>query len=302
MAGHGQDADPTQIPARAPSTPKMEPGSDAVADRLDRLTSSQAESVIKRAIHLQSEAEHDESFDLAMLQDIASDLGIPLAILEQALAEQHRDIAAAQRHTPSRLDRLFGITGFDESAVLRGEIPEIENVLSTWMRSHEGMKRSRRTADGGEWHKNTQFLSQLKVDLGLTNSTPTLRNAGTTRHYFHALSDTEVLLTIEADRARVRMIAAISLAGAVALALVGAGFVGFGAGSFFGAIWTALGGLALFGGTAVGVIRGWTSRIRRSLARVIEAVTHPEESGVYETIGAKIGSLFDRFRSKSGAR
>lgn len=275
-------------PARG-GDPEQESGD--IAGRLDRLNAEQAEDVIRRAIELTDE--EDEAYeygqmDAETLEQVAGELGIPARHVRKAMAEQQ-----ARRHNPdeesSWFDRLFGILDLDEAIIIEGRPADIELAAETWMKNHEGLRLKRRTRHGAIWAKDDRPLAAIRMGLGITHGTKSLRTAGDIEHALRSVKDNEHLFSITASKNRLRL--------AAVLWLIGIGLVSL-AGVVASVLATGLAGLLATAGltagltaTAVAGVRSWASKIRTAVERAVDAVVAPDRSGLYDTFPGRLGSV-----------
>ena len=275
-------------------SPRDSPSEGETADRLDRLTASEAEAVIRRAIELTDNEDALEdygSLDRHTLEIVANELGIPLKHLTRALAEQkmHSGLEADD----SRFDRLMGITELDGAALVKGDGAAVQKTLATWFKSHEGLRAVRLSEESGEWERDTTPITAIRMGLGMSNSARVLRGVGEVHHQITSVGNDEHLVSIEAGKPRVRATARWLLASAVGLAIlagvaVALGPSGVGSGILAG-VWTAV----LFGAGAAFGVRSWSRRISRAIERTLDAVTDPKASGVFDRMPGRFGAFLE---------
>jgi len=285
---------------------RPEDGPDKVAWRLDRLSAEQAEDVIRRAIELtdeENEAYEYGQMDAETLEQVAGELGIPTRHVRKAMAEQR-----ARRHNPdeesSWLDRLFGIVDLDEAIIIEGRPEDIERAAETWMKSHEGLRLKRRTRQGAIWVKDDRPLAAIRMGLGITNGSKSLRSAGDIEHTLRSVNENEHLFSITASKSRLRSAAVLSLIGVGFLSLTGVVATAFT--QPFSALIPGLVASLVFaaGLTALAVagVRRWASKIRTAVERAVDAVVAPDRSGLFDTFPGRLGSILKSFGLFSSRR
>lgn len=265
-----------------------------IAGRLDRLSAEAAEDVIRRAIQLTDEEQEEYQYgtmDAATLEKVAAELGIPARHVQRALAEQRAGL-----HQPAdvdtRLDRLFGIVDLDEAAIIEGSRHDVEEAVAAWMHNHEGMRVRRHSDEATVWMKDDRPLAAIRMGLGVTHGSKSLRTAGDVEHLVRSIGENEQLLSITASKHRLRTAAKLWLIGA-SLPVVAGVLAGI-TGGLEALIPMLAGGIALAGaiaGAAVAGVRGWAAKIRTAVERAVDAVTDPEGSGVFDTFPGRLGSF-----------
>ncbi len=280
--------------------------SDAIAERLDRLSAEQAEDVIRRAIELTDE--ENETFeygqmDTETLERVAAELGIPARHVRKAMVEQR-----ASRHSldeeSSWFDGLFGIVDLDEAAIIEGRAADVERAVEIWMASHEGLRLKRRTRLGAIWAKDNRPLASIRMGLGITNGTKALRSAGDVEHTLRSVEANEHLLSISASKNRLRMAATLSMIGVAILATSTTVAAAIGQSGDLSLPGLAA-GLVFSAGLGLGAIAGvrrWASNIRTAIERAVDAVAAPDRSGLYETFPGRLGSFLRSFGLFSNRR
>lgn len=273
-----------------------------IAGRLDRLTAEQADDVMRRAISL-----HDDdaivdsgSFDVETLRAVATELGIPQHHLERALAEQRAGMLEPPP-SASPVDRLLGVADLEQSTVVEGSRTEVEWAVRTWLSKHEGLRIISRSDDGATWEKDTRPLTSIRIGLGLTQGSKSLREVGTVEHSVRSLGNDEQVVSIKADPERLRTVAGVLSALAAVLAVTGGVIVAAGTGSVLAGLGTAVVTASVLGGAVVGGIRAWAARIRRAGARAIDAVRSPAASGLHEPVSGWLGSVLRGLGLYSGS-
>ena len=263
-----------------------------VADKLDRLSSAEAELVIQRALKLSDDEKHLDdygSLDRETLEVVATELGIPLKHLSRALAE--RKARTATEGDDTWFERLLRIDDLDGAALVRGNVDAVHRALVTWFTSHEGLRAVRVVANRGEWERDATPLTAIKMGLGMTNASRALRRAGTVTHEITSLSPDEHLVSIEAGKSLLLRTGTGLMVGASALSILAGIAVAAGPASLLSGIlaglWTGL----LFGTGAVFIVRSWASRINRSIRRALDAITDPAASGVFDRLPGSLGNF-----------
>lgn len=267
-----------------------------VAHRLDRLTSEEAEQVILRALEL-TDADMDlgshGTLDVEALEVAAEELNIPIRHLRSAMAEQRAKSKTAG--DDPWFDRLLKIDTMDGAAIVRGNVDAVHRAIVTWFQNHEGLRAVHIVGNRGEWEKDTNPLTALRMGLGMTNSSKSLRGAGTVSHEITSLGPDEHIVSIEAGKDLVRNTGRGLLVGAAALATAAGVAISLGPGNIgsglLAALWTAL----LFGTGAVAIVRSWAGRISKSIRRALSAITDPATSGVFDSLPGSFGRFLRGF-------
>ncbi len=298
MAPQGQTgAYDGQMDRERELAPGVEPerGSGEIAGRLDRLNAEQAEDVMRRAIELTDEEDDVYEYgqmDSETLEQVAGELGIPARHVRKAMAEQRASRHSLDEET-SWFERLFGIVDLDEAVIIEGQAVDIERAVETWMKTHEGLRLKRRTRHGAIWAKDDRPLAAIRMGLGITHGTKSLRSTGDIEHTLRSVNENEHLLSIAASKNRLRLAAILSLVGAGILSVstvIAAAFGPLGdlripglAGSLvFAAGLTTI---------AVAGVRSWASKIRTAVERAVDAVVAPDRSGLYDTFPGRLGNM-----------
>lgn len=283
-------------------------GADAIAGRLDRLNADQAEAVIRRAIELTDEENERFEYgrlDADTLETVAAELGIPARHVQRAIAEQRVAL-----HDPddeaSIIDRIFGITDLDEAAVVDGDRGDVELAMTTWMESHEGLRVKRHTVDGAVWMKDERPLTAIKMGLGMTHGSKTLRGTGEVEHAIRTIGEREHLVSMTVSK---RLLRAVAVWGSLGIAtvmgvlgLVLGLTVGLGVGLAVALVGGGAGLAGLWGG-----VRSWAGRVRDAVDRAVAAVIDPDRSGVFDTLPGRLGGWLKSMgvagsRKRSGGR
>ena len=270
--------------------PESKPADGPIADRLDRLSSAEAEQVILRALELtDADVERDSygMLDIETLEVVARELNIPLRHLRAAMAEQRT--RTATEGDDSWFDRLLKIDQLDGATLVKGNVDAVHRALVTWFTSHEGLRAVHVVANRGEWEKDSTPLTSLRMGLGMTNSSRALRGAGTIHHEIKSIGIEEHIVTIEAGKELVRMTGKGLLAGAATLSVLAAVSVAAGPASLGAGLLTGLLTALVFTTGAIAGVRAWAGRINRSIRRALGAITDPASSGVFDALPGSVG-------------
>ncbi len=272
-----------------------------VAERLDAMRSATVERVLKRAIELQSDDTHGpDTYDRAMLSQIADELGIDPAYVERALSEELS--AVPPELPPSVWHRFFAPRIMVERASLEADHHEAQSTVRTWMTRHEGLRPQRRIASGMVWEPDRSPVSAIRRGLKLSQGTGALRTVRSVTHHIEPVGDHRHVVTVEADTGIVTTVAAsvgLSLAGAGGLTGTILGLAGVL--PLWGGLLIAGGAVALGLGVSLTIAKTWASSLRRGLHRAIAGITNPDLVEAPESVPSMIMRLRDEWRrAKSG--
>src|SRR5690606_13057641 len=252
--------------------PTSRPGLDRdLAQRLDRLSRSDAERVLERAIRIQSQRHASDSFTPEQVRRIAGELGLEPSIVDRALREE---VAEAR---PEK-DGLLGPRRLVDRCLIAGAPDEVEGHIMTWLEVEEGLKPIARTPDGVRWAPDKHWATSTRMALG-TEGTKALRGMPEVVHRQTSLSPTEQLVELEVDTGRIRA-TALGLGGGLAAAGLAAG--GIVAGAVPGGndlvqfLLPAVPGVAVGAATMLATAKGWATSVRRGMARALDGISHPE--------------------------
>lgn len=274
----------------------------AATERLDQISQTQLERILQRAIELQQDEDWKwgHEYDQSDIEAIAVELGIDPQFVRKAAIEE-RAKAALSELAPEPLtpvERFLAPNRMSAQARATGTRREVQRDVGTWMRRHEGLRPRRLTDDGAVWDKDTGIASALRRGFKVSQGTGAIREMADVEHSVTSISESEHIVTVEADTSVINKVAAGIAAGGTAIA-VGAGIglatvgdpsLGADIAQFAGGF---LGVMALNAGIALTVAKGWASSVRRGLQRAVDGITHPR---LYDTTGHSGSDWWDKFK------
>lgn len=283
-----------QVPAEqweSPATP------DLVSERLQRLSSTEVERILERAIALEMEAtapKHD-ALDADALGRIADELGIERRHLERAMAEE---LVRIERADPGWLSRNLMPHSIAESRTVAAAPDRVRAVLDYWLASHEGLRKHTTSIEGATWQRDGNPLAAIKNALNMMQGDGSLRSARSVADSIKPLSVGNQVVTVEADTSNLRQLAIGLLIGSGVVGAAAAGVsAGFDPGGF-GLDNVAAGvGVAALAGTGVWLgFRMWAHKLRRGVARVADAVAHPHLIQVAQSVPQRLNRFAKQLR------
>lgn len=257
---------------------------DVVADRLEQLRSEsptsgeipvdRVESVLQRAIELDTSESSPGLIDAETLTHVAAELGIEASAVRRAFAEEQVGFAP---HPPDVWDRLLGSDQISQSRLVPGARDVVSQDAEVWFRRNEGLRLRSRTEVGAVWEANTGAFVRLRADL-LGPSKPTLRSAKTVTLQVQPVTVDEQLVSIQADAAPLQergkrllgTVAAAAVVSAIAAVMLMASPIGFLVG----------GAVSLLAIPVIAGFRSATGRLRDGVARALDAIGAAEELGL----------------------
>lgn len=269
-------------------TREHEADSDQVADRLHHLTSNSADRILRRAVELHHDSEYDDvPLDPAKLEAIASELGIGVEFVEQALVEELSRPDIEPR--PSLVDQLFHPASLTDRGVATGEGHEVGRDIANWMTKHEGLKPMRSTAGGTVWEQNPSPISSIRSGLKISQGTGALKSTRSVVTQVERVDDRRNVVTLTADVSISRKVAGTgAVIGTVVGSIVGGTFL-----ATIGALEGALIATAIAGSSfaiAVGSAKAWAYQVRKGLRHALWGITERSPELDQETTG--IGRFF----------
>lgn len=246
-------------------------GGEDLAGRLDRLSRSDAERVLERAIRLQSQRQPGEAFTPEQIKRIAAELGIEGALVDRAMREQVTE-------APPARSGIFGPERLVDRVTVRGSAEEVEDSIHGWLEREEGLRPVARVNDGLRWEPDRHWTTSTRLAFG-SHSTKALRGMPEVVHRRTTLADEEQLVELEVETGRIR-ITALGLGAGLGVVGIGGGIAtAFGVAggndvAQFAAVAVPM--LAVAGGTALITARAWASSVRRGVSRALYGIAHPE--------------------------
>lgn len=240
-----------------------------------RVTADQADKILRRAIQLQGEesTRQVEPIDRDKLIRMAEELNVQPDFLLRALAEHHAGVGLDDRWE-DLWERLLAPDRVVDTRIVRGTRAAVRGAAEDWFRVHEGLRPRSHHEDGILWERDSHPLTAIRMGLRLGQGTGALRDSRGVTHRVREIKPGEQLVSIEANSAGLRKTGQTLLAaGAVATAgAVGIGSVAFGGPLEPGTIALALSTLTVFGGSTILGIRMAVKRLKRGIARALDAV------------------------------
>lgn len=280
-AAAAQQPDPDG-PAAAPALPGQ--GRADLVKRTQaspRLSRTQAEHVIRRALELEDLVQDDGGADpaltLADVTEIARQLGVQPRLVQRALTDVRMDQAAD--HGPTGLQRIIGQPHVAAATVVPADPDRVRRSAARWMAEDEGMVRTGRRGDTDRWVRDKRLLVNLRRGLQVDRGTGTLRDLrgiGVT-----VTPDAQgAVVVIEADTRSVQATGAgLAVGGSVLSALLGVGAaavvpdsaaISSDAAQF--AV-TFIPAIAATAGTTLAVTRTWIRKVREGVEQALDGIT-----------------------------
>jgi len=279
--------------------PERDDGAPDLADRLDALSMESVERVLRRAIELQFDDEHGpDTLNPEHIERIAQEIGISSSHVRRALFEE---ATASEQVAMTPLDRFLAPVRMKERTIVEGDLAAVANTVDTWLEKHEGLQKRRLHGHGIVWEKDPSPVASIRMGFGVGKGTGAMRSVGPVTNHLHSVEPTKHLVTLEADTSIIGKTAKGLLAAGVGLSVVLAVVL-----LIMGAGWAALAGaagaLALFSGAAITTAKVWANRVRKGLARALDAIRLPQVNRVHETILDRIERAMSSFRGPGGRR
>ncbi len=232
------------------------------------------ESVLQRAIELDTSESAPGWIDADRLSDVAAELGIDAGAVRRAFAEEQVGFA---HDPPDWWDRVLGSDRIAESRLVPGSREMVGRDAEVWFRRNEGLRLRSRSEAGAVWEANTGALVRLRADL-LGSSKPTLRSAKTVTLRVQPVTVDEQLVSIRADAAPLqergkRLLGTVAV-GSVIAAIAGVVALASPLGLLIGGV------VGLLAFPVIAGIRNATGRLRDGVARALDAIGTAEELGL----------------------
>lgn len=283
---------------RAPQPAELGDDARRVAERLQELSVDEAERILQRAIELQTRAPGPDpmgTLDTEMLEEIADELDIDRAHLQQALLEE---LFRVETEDPTLLDRIVVDDTISGHGVAPGDVRQVRAVVDAWMTNEEGMRKRAENPSRTVWEKDRGFGAVARKFLRLSRGSQALRTASSVTTAVRPATDDQQVVVVEADTRNLRRLALglLAAAGAVGVAVAGSSAAidagGFGLDNVAaGAATTAV----LGGGVVIGV-KMWAQRIRDGVARAIDAIRSPHLVDRGTSLPSALRRFVDQFR------
>lgn len=255
----------------------------AITDRLDAVST---ESVLRRALELEGEAlDESHPFSMDQVERIASEIGLDMAYVRQALTE-----LAAGADRRARLDRFILRDPVVAVQMIEAlDITTLQNRLNGRLRTHEGLSPTEPVVNGYRWQTAGKGLARLLRKATQGDRVLAGAMGEEVTHRVHSLNELEHLVSLEADTSHLLRPAKAVLAACV---LVGAitPFI-FTAVAPLGFTQTLLGTWALaatIGAAAVTRVRRRALRLGRSLSRALTAMASADAEPTPEPVLSRI--------------
>lgn len=255
------------------SEPTDRASNEELARRLDALSRDDAQRVLERAIRIQSQRHHRETFTADQVRRVARELGLDDSVVERAIREE-------MASTPAANDEggWFGPNRLVERAIVTGDASEVADRIMAWLETEEGLRPVARTGDGIRWEPDKHWMTSTRLALG-TEGTKALRSMPEVIHRQTPLGPGEHVVELEVPTSRIRA-TAIAVGAGVAGAGVAAGAVVAaavpGGNDLLQFLTGVLPGIALAATSVVSIARGWARSIRRGMTRALDGIAHPE--------------------------
>jgi hypothetical protein len=276
-----------------PDEPVDSSTSGRIAERLDELQMDAVERVLRRAIELQSDDDHDpDTLNADTVTKIAEELGIDARHVEQALFEER---IGDRVESLKLLDRLLAPPRVSGKTTVSGPRSAVEAAADTWLEKHEGLVKRRAVSDGALWERDPSALTKIRMGLKISRGSGALRSAGGVAHRVYTTPSGRHLVGLDVDT---------RIIGKTARGLLAAG-TGFGLlmfvvlSSTFGwveGIAAGLASLATFTTAAVVTAKTWTSRVRKGIRRALDAIASPGIAGVHESVVQRVSKAIDAWK------
>ena len=267
--------------------------SDRVAERLDELQMDAVERVLRRAIELQSDDDHDlDTLDGTKITKIAEELGIDARHVEQALFEER---VGDRVERFKLLDRLLAPPRVSGQTTVDGARQAVEAATDTWLERHEGLVKRRALPDGALWERDPSALTKIRMGLKIGRGSGALRSASSVAHRIYTTPSGQHLVGIDVDTRIIGRTARGLLAAATGFGLlmfvVLSSTLGWAQG-----IAAGLASFAAFTTAAVATAKTWTSRVRKGIRRALDAIASPGVAGVHDTIAERVNKTIAAWR------
>ena len=248
-------------------------GSTEASERLiaQRLDALEAEKVFRRALELEAEAiEQPHLFTGQQLESIAKEINMDLAFVRKALGEV--------RLSPSERTRL-------ERFILRDHIIEVETIegltreqvdrlIETWMKDHEGLIPGMRLDDGIEWDVDRRISTRIRTTMTSGGNRISRTAGGDVVHRVHSISAQEHVVAMQSKGEGPLLLAKAGFVLAAGLLTAGTiAAIGLDAVSFLQTVAGLMVGAAAIAGGAVFAARRWAKGVGRALRRSLTSLT-----------------------------
>ena len=263
----------------------------SVPDRLNALSSDSADRILRRAVELHQSSEYDDvPLDRTKLEQIAGELGIGVAFVEQALIEE---MSRPEPESDLTLtERIFHPDQLSTRSIAAGHEHEVGRNLATWMTKHEGLKSVRSVPDGTEWVKDPSPIAALRSGFKISQGTGALKSVSAVTSQIERIDDDRHVVTLVADMSLSRKIA-VGAVSAGAVAGVVAGALVAGASGFGGGVLTAVGVFGLSWTISLIGTKAMAHHVRKGLRQAIWGITE-RDPGIKEPSPAqRIFRFFD---------
>jgi hypothetical protein len=238
------------------------------------------ERVLARAAELHNAEGLGDPTDVVsetQLLEIAREVGLSLASVRQAIAEERTRIAIDTTNETGWLTRVAGPGIVSATRVVYGRSADVMAALDTWMQREECLQVQRRFSDRVVWEARMDWFNTIRRGLKLGGRSYQLCRAESVAATVIQIDDERVLVRLDADvtpkRTTQARIGGVAAAGGVAFAgsLITIGVVAHAALmalAFASLIPVGLGGFA--GYAALRQHRGLVARMQLSLEQALD--------------------------------
>lgn len=190
------DRDPVPAPAATPPSVVVKSNATIPRESLER--------VLARAMELQSRYEDvPDVVSEERLMDIARDVGIDVANLRQAMAEEKARIPLSEEDHGALLDAL-GPGSVSSQRTVPGNPAQIVNKLDSWMTRMELLIPRRRIGEHITWEPRRDFFSGLLRSFGVSGRRLDLVRADQVAAMVTAIDEHRSVVRLEADLHHIR--------------------------------------------------------------------------------------------------
>jgi len=269
---------------------------DVVSERLQQLSSKDVERILERAIALEVKSTDPvrSTIDSDALGRIADELGIVRRHLQQAMAEE---LVRIDEEDPGFLSRNLMPNTIAESRSVAAAPDRVRAVLDHWMSTQEGLRKRTGGPEGATWHRDGSPLVALRTALKMSQGDGSLRSVRAVSDSIKPLTVGNQVVSVEADTSNLRQLAVGLLLGSGVLGVGAAAAAAVSGGFGVESVATGVGVTALAGGGVWLGFRLWAQKLRRSVARVADAVAHPHLVQVAQSVSQRLSKSIEQMRT-----